>query len=149
MIHRNQPMTQEPRMIVGGTEGTFVDGAQLKPVDTLVETLIGFANGAVNGAVVGAAVSGLLSMKDAQHGGRMAAWGNNLAGKHLLGLLAATTALGVIGAIVRNSRARMHNQWRNEHYQFLEHQEQQSAQGGFAGREDARRTQMASAVNER
>ncbi len=149
-MRNNQQMNQGGnRMIVGGGEGTFVDGADLKPVDASVETLVGFANGAFNGAVVSAAISALFSLKDGGKNSLMENWGKNLSGSHLTPVLIGTALSGVVGAVIRNSRARMHNQWRNEHYQFLEHQEQQGAQGSFAGREDARRSQTASAVNER
>jgi hypothetical protein len=120
-------------MIFGGGDGSYVSADMLKEVSIPTETLLGAANGALSGLVISGVVSAAISA--GQHGaktGMFQAVAKNWTGKHMLGIVAGTTALGAIGAIVRHSRAVKHNEWSEKHYAFLENQQH----AGFAERED-------------
>lgn len=140
----NEMMGGSRMILNNGSDGTFVDGAELKPADTPVETLIGFANGAVSGAILGAIVSAVVTAS--KHGRESLGqfFSSNLTGKHLPGFLAGVVGLGALGALSRNSKSRMQNQWRAEHYEFLEREadaarEPQHHSGkSWAKREDER-----------
>lgn len=121
MRTQQMPMQQNSGMLLGGGEGAIshVEGMQLKQVDVPVETLLGFANGAVKGAMLGGVVSVFASIAQSEGGLWMKQAMGNLTGRHLLPVLACTTALGGLGALVRYSRAAKHNEWSEKHYNYM------------------------------
>lgn len=129
-MSRNQPSNTGSNVIVGaGGEGTYVSGEMLKQVDTPVETLLGGANGALSGAVIAAGFSALATYlyEDSKHGiGKTML--KNVTGSHKWPVIAFTTAVASLGALVRFSRARNHNEWSDRHYSFLEQQQKSHAE---------------------
>jgi len=117
---RKQPQNSNGGMILNADSGTVVAGEQLKQVDTPVETLMGAANGAVSGALVSGAVSAAVTIGKEGHGDLLQKAFRNITGNHLVAVLAGTAAFAVLGGLVRYSRAKMHNQWSEKHYDYLE-----------------------------
>ena len=159
----NQTIGGNGRMILGGGESSgisYVGGERLKQLDVPIETLLGGANGAISGAALGAAGSAIVTLanrgKDiagvAEETSALKPMLQNITGKHLLPVLGTAAAFGAMGALIRFSQARRHNEWSERHYNFLERQaareynirsNMQDHVGGFADREMARRDKPA------
>lgn len=119
MAHHQPP--QAPYVSANAGDGTITIAADLKPVDVPVETLLGVANGAVTGAMfTGAASAAVTVAKEGlSHGSTLQNIFRNIIGSHLVGVACGTAAIAALSGVVRFSRARTHNQWREEHYDYL------------------------------
>ncbi len=120
MARNKMPQGSGKNMFVGGGDSsgfTHVEGDLLKQVDVPVETLLGAANGAVTGGIASSIVSALVTLgKGAKEKGVAF---KNITGSHLVPVLAGTAAFAALGGLVRNARARKHNEWSDKHYAFL------------------------------
>lgn len=123
MVSRyNNAPTQNGNMLIGSggdSAISHVDGMQLKQVDVPVETVLGVASGALHGGILGALGSAVVTIGKEGSYDILENTSRNLTKSHLLPVLAVTTAMGVMGGLVRWSRARKHNEWSEQHYQFM------------------------------
>lgn len=131
-MSRKQPQ-QNSNMILGaGDNGTMVSGDRLMKADVPVEAMLGVANGVVTGAIVSAIGSAVITGAKAGTGNLLQNTFTNIVGAHKWGALATAAAIAGLSGLVRFSRARMHNQWSDTHYDFL-----REKSGGHADRVQA------------
>lgn len=136
-----RPNGNNGNMVLGGSgDSTVTLGHELKRADTPIETLLGFSNGVITGGIVSSIISAGVTAAREGSANLIQNTARNIIGSHLVGVLVGTTAIATVSAAVRFSRARMHNQWVDEHYQFLERQN-----GGYAGKVTASREQAENA----
>ena len=129
--NNNYHPPQGPGMIMGGGDGSYVSAEKLKQVDTPVETLVGVVNGVVTGGALSAGVSALVTAGGGQEPKELVkAITKNITHAHAWPIIGFTAIMGAMSGLVRFSRARMHNQWSDRHYDFLAQQQQ----AGFADR---------------
>lgn len=127
------PQSSNGNMIFGSGDTSYVSAEMLKKVDTGVETLLGIANGVLSGAIISIVASTALTAAHMEGGQRLLKEAaKNWTGKHGLGVLLGTTALGTLGGIVRHSRAVKHNEWSERHYAHME--QQHPVAGDFTAR---------------
>lgn len=122
MAHHQPP--QAPYLNTNAGDSTITIAAEMKPVDVPVETLLGVANGAVTGAMFagGASAAVTVAKEGMRPGATLQNIFRNIIGSHLVGVACGTAAIAALSGIVRFSRARTHNQWREEHYAYLKEQ---------------------------
>lgn len=101
--------------------GTITLANDLVPVDVPVETITGVANGAVSGAIYSSLVSAAVTVGKGE-GTKLQGIMRNITGGHLVGVICGIAAFAGLGGLTRFSKARTHNQWRQEHYDFLRNQ---------------------------
>ncbi len=134
---RQQPAGNFPVVQNDANGGTITMANELKPADVPVETMLGVANGAVTGALLSSAVSGVVTLaKEGRHD-LLQNTASNITGSHLVGVICGTAAVAALSGMVRFSRARTHNQWREEHYDFLRGEQQNHAEKIEAARDAA------------
>lgn len=131
-------------MLMGGDNSgySYVSGEHLKQVSVPVETLIGTANAALSGAVISSGISAAITAGSEFSKGSAAREiprqiFAKLTGTHLLGVLAGTGAIAMLGGLIRYSRAAKHNEWSDKYYELLS-QEQTSQGASHAERVETR-----------
>lgn len=115
-----QPRGNTP--IAMGDGGTFTEGERLIQADVPVETLLGVANGVVTGALVSTAISAAATMAQQGPESLLQNTMRNVFGNHRAFVLAGTAVVAAISGLLRFSRARKHNEWSENHYNFLRDQ---------------------------
>ena len=126
MSQRQMPQQPSHGPVMTSGDSTLTIAADLKPVDVPVETLLGVANGAVSGAIYSSLASAAVTVakEGTSRGTTLQNILRNITQGHLVGVACGTAAVAAISGVVRFSRARTHNQWREEHYAYLKEQKQ-------------------------